>query len=291
MSMEIYYFSGTGNSLSVARDIAEKSKGTLISISSVIDKQSIKTEANTIGIVFPCYLAQLYGIPLIVEKFVKKLENISSKYIFAVCTCGGFQNVNALPTLKNLSRIIKSMGGNLTAEFSIKLPMNNLDYPSRLINQNQGKMFKESKEKIEVICEVINSRKKNKYKTIKSLFNGLMVPIYLVLQNFYISHLRKMSQEPKDTNLNFRQMILLSDKSIRVDDKCNGCSTCAKVCPAQNIQIIENKPIWLHHCEMCLACDEWCPTKAIHHWCKHDGKDYRHPNVKILDMLRQSQAR
>lgn len=129
MNTEIYYFSGTGNSLAVARDITEKIHGKLISIPSVMDQQSIEIEADNIGIVFPCYLAQLYGVPLIVERFVRKLENIESKYIFAVCTCGGFESVNALPTLKNLSKIVKSMGGKLTAEFSIKLPMNNLTYP------------------------------------------------------------------------------------------------------------------------------------------------------------------
>ena len=72
MSFEIYYFTGTGKSLSVARDIAENVKGTLISIPSVMDRQSIKPEADSIGIVFPCYLAQLYGIPLIVGKFGRK---------------------------------------------------------------------------------------------------------------------------------------------------------------------------------------------------------------------------
>lgn len=64
MRTEIYYFTGTGNSLAVARDIAGKTNGKLISISSVIDKESIKTDADSIGIVFPAYMAHLYGIPL-----------------------------------------------------------------------------------------------------------------------------------------------------------------------------------------------------------------------------------
>lgn len=291
LSIEIYYFSGTGNSLSVARDIAEKTEGKLISISSVMDKDSVKIEADTIGIVFPCYLAQLYGIPLLVEKFIKKMEKLEAKYIFAVCTCGCFENVNALPTLKNLSKLIKSKGGKLTAEFSIKLPMNNLNYPSKFINQNQEEMFIKAKERIEVICNCITRKKRNKYKVLKSGFNIFMKPMYLVLQNFYVTHLVKMSKEPKDTKLNFREMISLTDKSIYVeDDKCNGCETCVKVCPAHNIKIVDNKPIWLHHCEMCLACDEWCPTKAIHHWCKQEGKDYHHPEVKTSDMFRQSQG-
>jgi len=53
--IEIYYFSGTGNSLVVARDIAEKMNGNLISIPSVMDKESITTDADVIGIVFPVY--------------------------------------------------------------------------------------------------------------------------------------------------------------------------------------------------------------------------------------------
>lgn len=287
MSFEIYYFSGTGNSLAVARDIAEKIKGTLISIPSVIDKQSIKSEADSIGIVFPCYLAQLYGIPLIVEKFIKKLENIGTKYIFAVCTCGGMENVNALPTLENLAKLIKSRGGKLAAEFSIHLPMNNLEYPTALIDQNQENMFRNCKNKIEVICQCVTDKKKNKYKTLKSLFNLLMIPAYLMLKNLYIIHLKKMAKEPKDTKLKYYELIPLTDKSIYVDDKCNGCATCVKVCPVQNIKMVENKPVWQHHCEMCLACDEWCPVRAVHHWCKIEGKDYHHPKVNISDMLSQ----
>jgi len=291
MSTEIYYFSGTGNSLAVARDIAEKTKGALISIPVVMDKESIKTDADVIGIVFPSYMAHLYGIPLIVEKFIKKLEDIGSKYIFAVCTCGGFENFNGLPTLKNLGKLLKSMGGKLSAEYSIKLPMNTLDY-SHIpvpIDQNQETMFDNCKHKIEIICQYITNRRKSRYKIITSLFNWLMTPMYLMLRKFHLEALKKYSKEPKDTNLKYYELMPLTDKSIYADDKCNGCAICAKVCPVQNIKMIENKPVWQHHCEMCLACAEWCPKKAIHHWLRVEGKNYHHPDVKISDMLRRNE--
>jgi flavodoxin len=91
MSTEIYYFSGTGNSLAVARDIAEKINGKLIPIYSVIEKEDIETDADTIGIVFPVYYATLgqSGIPFMVRKFIEKLKNINSKYLFVICTHGG----------------------------------------------------------------------------------------------------------------------------------------------------------------------------------------------------------
>jgi len=219
--VEVYYFSGTGNSLAVARDIAEKTNGTLISIPWVMDKQSIKTDADVIGIVFPVYMAHLYGIPLIVERFIKKLEDIGSKYIFAVCTCGGLENFNGLPTLKNLRKIIKSMGGKLSAEYSIKLPMNTLYY-SHIpfpIDQNQETMFKNCKNKIEVICQCITNRKKSKYKIIKSLLNWIMTPMYLMLQRFYLIELKKYSKAPKDTNLRYYELMPLTDKSIYAEKR------------------------------------------------------------------------
>ncbi len=290
MNREVYYFTGTGNSLAVARDIADKIKGTLISIPSIINKQIIKTEADIVGIVFPCYLSQLYGIPLIVEKFIKKLDNIELKNIFAVCTYGCYGPVNALPALKNLSKLIQSMGGKLSGEFSVRLPLNNLDYDHIPVpvERNHEIIFKNSHKKIEDICQRIIKRKNTKYKIIKSLFNVLLAPMYSIMHKYIEKSLKKTAKVPEDSNLSFHELIPLTDKSIYVNDKCNGCGTCAKVCPVQNIKIIENKPVWQHHCEMCLACDEWCPAKAIHHWSKFEGKDYHHPNVNIEDMFRQS---
>jgi flavodoxin/Pyruvate/2-oxoacid:ferredoxin oxidoreductase delta subunit len=292
LNTEIYYFSGTGNSLAVARDIAEKTNGKLISISAAINKKSIKTEADSIGIVFPAYMAQLYGVPLIVERFIKKLEDIGSKYIFAVCTCGGLENFNGLPALKKLDKIIKSKGGKLSAEFSIKLPMNTLDY-SHIpvpVSQNREAMFKNCKYKIEIICQCVTNKEKNRYRIIKSLLNCLMTPAYLMLQKIYLKELKKSSKELEDTNLKYYELMPLTDKSIYTDERCNGCAICAKVCPVQNIKMIEDKPVWQHHCEMCLACAEWCPKKAIHHWCRVEGKDYHHPEVKISDMMMCSVA-
>ena len=286
MSTEIYYFSGTGNSLVVAREIARKTKGTLISVPTVIRNQSIKT-ADSVGVVFPSYMAQFFGVPLMVESFVKKIEDIGSKYIFAVCTCGAYESVNAVPTLKKLAKLIKSSGGNLSAEYSVRLPMNNLDYDHIPIpiNKNSELIIEKSKKRIAVICGNIASGKKDKYRIVKSFSNLLMTPMYLMLYKQCMTALKKYAKEPEDSKLKYYELIPLTDKSISVDEKCNGCGICAKVCPARNIKIIENKPVWQHHCEMCFACDEWCPLDAIHHWSRAEGVKYHHPEVKITDMF------
>jgi ferredoxin len=276
--------------LAVARDIAEKAKGTLLSISSAIAKQSIRTEADTIGIVFPCYLAQLYGLPLVVERFVKKLENIKSKCIFAVCTYGYFGPVNALPTLRNLSKVIKSKGGKLSGEFSVRLPPNNLDFDHVPVplERNLDIIFKKAHVKIDAICQRIIEKKNTRFGVLKSIINFLLFPMYAMMHTHIEKSLKPIAKVPADSTLTFHELIQLTDNSIRINDKCNGCGICAKACPVRNILIIDRKPVWQHHCEMCFACDEWCPQRAIHHWGKMEGKNYHHPNIKITDMFMQS---
>lgn len=74
--MKIYYFSGTGNSYVVARYMSAKLKAELISIPKVMGTDKIIIDDTCIGIVFPSYLATLVSPPLVVERFIKKIDNI-----------------------------------------------------------------------------------------------------------------------------------------------------------------------------------------------------------------------
>jgi len=286
MSVEIYYFSGTGNSLFVAKEMARKLNGRLLSVAAAVRGGRIRPQAESVGIVFPCYLAQLYGIPLIVEKFVQQLEGLDSKYVFAVCTCGGYTAVDSLPTLKRLQKLFKSCGSRLSAGFSIRLPMNNLNY-FFFQTRNHEKMFQVSEKRIEEICKLVKAGKRNPHDSIEALFNLVMSPIYKLMSNLYVMDLRRRAGESKDGNKSFRELIPLTDRSISVKETCTGCATCAKVCPVENITMVDNRPVWQNRCEMCMACVAWCPTGAIKHWNIREGLKYHHPQINQKDMLAQ----
>ena len=81
------------------------------------------------------------------------------------------------------------------------------------------------------------------------------------------------------------------DKSFYTDEKCNSCGVCEKICPALNIRMKEGRPCWLHHCEQCLACIQWCPRESIQYGKKTPRYSrYHHPEVTLKDMLAAAPA-
>jgi MinD superfamily P-loop ATPase len=86
-------------------------------------------------------------------------------------------------------------------------------------------------------------------------------------------------------HMSFAQLSKM-DRSFRLDDKCNHCGICGKVCPAQNISLQEGKPAWSQRCEQCFACLQGCPQESIQY-----GKKtvryarYHHPDIQLKDVL------
>lgn len=276
MGAAIYFFSGTGNSFVVARDIAQKLSGRLIPISSVIDAESISTEDEVIGIVFPVYHAIFDGIPFIVKRFIAKLNNLESKYLFAVCTCKGWSRV----TISKMREAIDTCGGELSTGFVVQMP----DNSSRTTIEQQQKLFGSWRNKLPSIINYVKDRRKGRYERNK-LFNMIMAPFATRLER---ETLRLFYELADASDLPFEELVHLSDRSYIADDKCTGCGTCARVCPANDIKLTNNRPEWQNRCENCLACINWCPKQAIHGGLISTGKVpilYHHPDIKASDMF------
>jgi len=274
--VDIYYFTGTGNSLFVASDIADKINGNIHSIPSIMNKDIIQTDAEIIGILFPVYVG---GIPRIIKRFIKKLVNINSKYIFAICTC---ENTTGT-TFKILKKVIRKAGGKLSAGFSVKMPGNFIIDQGAIDIKEQKKLFNDWKNKLFTIIEYIKLKKKGKFEKIADNNDKF--------GNFFFSFVF--------INWLLSKMNTSRDKYFYLNDKCNSCGICSRICPVENIKMTEKKPIWVHHCEMCLACLQWCPEEAIqyriHHPYRKSGditnnktenrKRYHHPDVKLKDLI------
>ena len=284
----IYYFTGTGNSLYVARKLAELTGSRISSIPKIMSQEYDENFDNNIIIVFPSYLAMIYGIPVMVKDFIESIPDLSSKTIIAVCSCGGYEIVNAVPSIKQLAKIIRDKGGKLFDYYTLRLPMNNLDYDHIPIpiEKNEKILLEKAEEKLKIIAKNLQNPKGYNIKKItNAIFQILMKPLFLLLKKLIYKSMLEIAKEPIDSKKTMEEVFRLTDRSISVDKQCTGCGICSKVCPAKNIQIVENHPVWLHHCEMCFACHEWCPQKAIHHWGRKDGVYYHHPEVSVHDLI------
>ncbi|WP_048190425.1 EFR1 family ferrodoxin [Methanobacterium sp. SMA-27] len=281
MNIEIYYFSGTGNSFAVAREISEKTNGKLIPIPTVMNHDHITTNADVIGIIFPVYYTGIINIPLIVQRFVMKLENINKPYIFAVCTYGGGFGT----TLKLLDKMINSRGGRLSSGFGVHMPQNAFTKPF----ENKEKLYQDwKKEKLATICECVLAKQEYKFDTdsilIKPVVNILeRIMKTAIFKPIFLKSMSNTAGFKKNPNLPAEEIIHLMDNSYHTDENCKNCTTCAKICPVHNIKLVEGKPVWQHHCETCLACIKWCPQNAIHGYGEFP-KSYHHPDVMISDM-------
>jgi len=265
MKTAIYYFTGTGNSLTVAKDLArELEPSELIPIARLMDSDSISLESEQVGLVFPVYM---WGMPLIVKDFVEKLSLPESAYVFGIATYGGM----AGGTLLQLHKMLKRKGSKLAAGFGIHMPGNYTPMYGAWPEEKQEKLFAQEKQRIREIAEIIKARKPAKIESsfflLNPIFSGL---IYKV-------------SSPKISGM---------DEKFWVDENCNGCGICLEVCPVDNVQLEDGKPYWLHTCQQCMACLQWCPQEAIQHGKKTPGRRrYHHRAVKVSEIIGQSAAK
>ncbi len=262
---EIYYFSGTGNSLAVARDIAQKLDAKLIPVASTVNQKSVNSPADIIGFVFPIYD---FKPPEIIISFIPKIKNIDSKYLFAICTYG-IAPANSMIYFNN---VIKSYGGNLAGGFAVGMPHNGIG--SGVIAKEQHKMmFLNWKTKLEKIYEYINTQRKGKIESSK-LFLNILKPEFIKMLPSLLKFLLYMTLK------GINSLAFISNNS------CSGCGTCKTVCPVNNIEIVNNKPKWSDHCVNCFACLHWCPKQSISMGgANMNIKNYHHPDVNISDIV------
>lgn len=272
---EIYYFSGTGNSLTVARRVAERLGGDLVPIASVMDREEIPSEADVIGITFPVYYADL---PNIVRRFAEKLDCAESAYVFGVATYGGAVSAS----LKGLDRILRSHGKKLSAGFGVHMPQNAFRKPW----ENKRAIYRRAEKRIGLVARFVEARRTGTHYANLPL-QMILTPFEGFFRRMTVPYMEKISNTPSPSGLTVEDLIPLADRSFSSTDACTGCAICARVCPVRNIEVVEGRPVWRNRCENCIACLNWCPTNAIRGGVVKNDHRYRHPDVTWQDIAVQ----
>ncbi len=259
---KIYVFSSTGNGLQIANDISSTSGDfEIISIPQLMKEKDWSISGDNIGFIFPVYYGEM---PHIVRDFILNAKSVTANYIFGICSAGGDRYGHSF---RKLNEALEKRNHSLNYG---KLVVINSNYMSGWyyeMIQSKGekldKLVTEAQELSKKIGLDISSRVQS---IPKDDFAGNIMP-KLLSPTRYV----------KDTSQ--------WDSEFAITDECTGCSICVKMCPVDNITLINKKPSFNHSCLRCMACVQFCPKSAY----TINGKamkktKYSHPNVKRSDL-------
>ena len=233
----ILYFSGTGNSRHAARRIAEGTGDEIIDLFGMIkshdyDNTEIHSDTPWV-IVTPTYA---WRIPHIVEELLKKLSLTGNKRIYFVMTCGD--------SIGNAGKYLEPLSAEKSMIYSgcyeLVMPENYIAMFKTPEKSEALKIIKRAEPEIDKIIEMLKAGKEFPERHItfagkicSGFINDMFYPAFVHAKKFYTT------------------------------DKCISCGKCERVCPLNNIRLVDGRPLWADNCTHCMACISKCPWEAI----------------------------
>lgn len=241
----VFYFTGTGNSLYIAKQIEENP----FSIPQVMRKEHLEFTSESIGIVAPVYG---HEVPAMVKEFLKTTI-FHTDYFYMVLTYGNRHGGAA-----ELAKKLCEECGISVSYINVIMMVDNW-LPGFDMNE-QKKTDKKVEENMAEILADLAARKKR---------------ISEVTDSDRAAHqqfLERMGQMPGD----------VWQHLLRVTDACTGCGICEKVCPVAAVHVVEGKAVHIPgDCQTCLACAHACPQKAVQLTIPEVNPDARYRNEHI----------
>jgi ferredoxin len=256
MKSIVFYFTGTGNSLKIAKAVSNETGNGEIIPMGANQGITISHEYDRIGFIYPVYF---WAIPKAVRKFVAnlKIENNANAYFYAVASYGGLAGNG----IKLLHKML--LEKNITLKYGKTVRI----FSNYIINftmpNNSEKILAKSDKKLAKIIDAIKNKKTN----------AIGKP-HKTVNNFYEKSIG---------------LIASWDEYYTINDKCIGCGICKAVCPVNNIEIKNGKPAFKHTCEQCMACIQYCPEAAINYKDKTQKKKrYTNPSISYKELARMN---
>lgn len=238
----IFYFTGTGNSLCVAKALGKALSEPLVSIAEELKNSNpaltyLLGQDEKVVFVFPVHS---WGPAVPVTQFISRLilSGYAGQPIYSVSTCGDECGY----TREKMRSTLLKQGLELTDSYSVVMPNNYILMPGFDVDsaEVQAEKLQAAPSRMAAIAEAIREREKvNLYHvgSMPALKSYLIYPLFATFA--------------------------LGRNSFYATDACISCGLCETVCPTDTITLKEGKPIWANTCVQCVACIHCCPTRAI----------------------------
>lgn len=232
------YFSGTGNTkYCVEKFIRENEKSA--NIISIEDLNVIEEIKNNEVIVFgyPIYFSNL---PKIVREFIEvNRDSFKGKKIYIIATMGLFSGDGTGCS----ARLFKEYGAIILGGLHLKMP--------DCIGDE--KILKKSKEQNLELINKATTKIEKAAKDFKSeIYTKEGLNIFYHFAGLFGQRLWFYKKTREYT-----------DKAKVNESKCIRCRKCIKVCPMENLILVEDRIKTKKKCTMCYRCFSNCPTQAI----------------------------
>lgn len=281
--MRVYYFSGTGNSLAVARKLCTALPGAALTPIMQVLREPVHRRrlSGEVGIVFPIHMN---GLPKPVRRFVEAADFSAVDYLFAVATHGGIPgNVGAL-----LNRVLSGRGRLIDEFFALEM-INNTPKgvaPRMLMRMNWAAT---------ITPDSVQAMQARSDKALESI-------IASIAARSTAFGLRYRSERRARGTLTDRLFWRLAEGSnpklefLLDAAACTRCGICARVCPSGRVTAPTETapPLWpaKAECYYCYAYFNFCPQQAVgvRHYTQKDGR-YHYPGITAEEIAEQSAGR
>ena len=229
----IFYFTATGNSLYLARQLADNDTE-LLSIPQMMKLDRHDFEADEIGIVYPIYG---HMPPNMVRNFIR-LARLTAAYKFAVLTYG-MLDFNAAELWDGISQKNGTKFDYINTVMMVDNWLPNFDMAEQI------KMNKHIPEQLEKVKSDIGR------------------------QRHWVKPANEQARRAHDGFVSFARLdpevgfLMRSEKYFRITDACVDCAICTEVCPRGNYELTSASVKTEGDCDFCFACIHNCPQKAI----------------------------
>lgn len=231
----IYYFSGTGNTLLLAKKIKEafEKQKYSVTLRNISTSESVELENDChLGIVVPVAMESTFPI---VWNFLKKLPEGKKRNVFLADTMESFSGGIVGPMKKALTaKGYQCIGAR---EFKMATSMQMTEKKADTGKKKNETALLQAEEYVQALID--GSAKWKRIPVLSDLMR-------LISRGHFIWE--KTSQ------------------FIRIDDTlCIRCRVCEKHCPVHAIEFTDNQCMKIHHnqCIDCMRCVNYCPRNAF----------------------------
>jgi len=246
----MYYFTGTGNALTVGRWLAKQARSRGIPFELIpIDRFNKPVAAPAgkdilLGLLYPTHG---FSLPWYMLKFMLAFPR-ERRHLFCLNTFGGTKIGRVhLPGLSGIALILPALlfflkGFRIRGLVSINLPSNWISLHPGLTSSAVASLAEHCRKKAYRFAEALLQGRRSYRGLISLPFDLAVSPIalgYMLVGRFWLA------------------------KMYLANSECNGCGICHKQCPVNAIVMKRNRPFWTFRCESCMRCINICPVKAI----------------------------